>query len=204
MAAAIFGTRVSIREKSHKVIDDLRRGASTTTSTGTVSTVTSTVTGIGPITTGIVGIEAAVQTGGGRKAVDTGLNMTEEECRLIIEVMSVAGSVRGTGIGTVTAEDHHHRTGPTKKIIKEQEAALQVEKERDPDGRRKEKGGLRARVPTKKKTTLVSKTKSQRRMHLKKMKMKMMNYLNQSGFAVPILKAIIQMTPWIKWGTLLW
>lgn len=92
VAAAIFGTRVSTREKSHKVIDDLRRGANTTTSTGTVSTVTSTVTGIDPITTGIVGIEAAVQTGGGRKAVGTGLNMTEEECRLIIEVMSVAGN----------------------------------------------------------------------------------------------------------------
>lgn len=29
--------------------------------------------------------------------------------------------MRGTGIGTVTAEDHHHQTGPTKKIIKEQE-----------------------------------------------------------------------------------
>lgn len=27
----------------------------------------------------------------------------------------------GIGIGTVTAEDHHRRTGPTKKIIKEQE-----------------------------------------------------------------------------------
>lgn len=31
------------------------------------------------------------------------------------------------------------------------------------------------------------------------MKMKMMNCLSQSGFAVPILKAIIQMTLWIKW-----
>lgn len=54
-------------------------------------------------------------------------------------------------------------------------------------------------MATKKKITLVSKTKSQRRMHLKKMKMKMMNYLNQSGFAVPIRKAIIPMTLWIKW-----
>lgn len=62
-------------------------------STGIVSTVTSTVTGIGPITTGIVGIEAAVQIGGGRKAVGTGRSMTEEECHLIIEVMSVAGKL---------------------------------------------------------------------------------------------------------------
>lgn len=170
-------------------------------STGIVSTVTSTGTGIGPITTGIGGIEAGALTGGGRKAVGTGQIMTEEGYHLIIEVTSVAGSGRGRGIGTVTAEDHHHQTDHTKKITREQEAALQAEKGRDPDGRRTEKGGLKARVPVKKKVTLVSKTKSQRRMHLKRMKMKMMNCLSQSGFAVPILKATIQMTLWIKWET---
>lgn len=36
-------------------------------------------------------------------------------------------------------------------------------------------------------------------MHLKKMKRKMRNCLSQSGFGVPILKAIIPMTLWIKW-----
>lgn len=46
---------------------------------------------------------------------------------------------------------------------------------------------------------LLSKTKNWRRMHLKKMKRKMRNYLSQSGFAVPILKAITPMTLWIKW-----
>lgn len=173
-------------------------------STDIVNMVTSTVTGIGPLTMGIAGIEAGVQTGGGKKAVDTGQIMTEEGYRLITEVTSVTGSGRGRGTGTVTAEDHHHQTDPTKKITREQEAGLQAERERDPDGRRTEKGGLRTRAPAKRKIIPLSKTKNQRKMHLKKTKRKMRNYLSQSGFAVPILKAIIPMTLWIKWGTLLW
>lgn len=162
------------------------------------------VTGIGPLTMEIAGIEDGVRIGGGRKAVGTGQIMIEEGYHLITEVMSAAGRGRGRGIGIVTAEDHHHQTDPTKKITREQEANLQVEKERDPDGRRTEKGGLRTRAPAKRKTIPLPKTKNQRRMHLKKMKTKMRNYLSQSGFAVPILKAIIPMTLWIKWGTLLW
>lgn len=93
-AAAIFGTRVSIRERSHKMIDGLQRGASTTTSTDIVNTGTSTVTDIGPLPMGIVGIEAGVRIGGGRKAVGTGQITTEEGYRLITEVTSVAGNVR--------------------------------------------------------------------------------------------------------------
>lgn len=186
------------------MIDGLRTGASTTMSTDIVSTVTSMVTGIGPLTMGIVGIVDGVQIGGGRKAVGTEQIMTEEGYRLITEVTSVTGSGRGNGIGTVTAEDQHHRTDPTKKITRDQEAGLQAERERDPDGRKTEKGGLRTRAPARRKIMLLSKTKNQRRIHLKKMKRKMRNYLSQSGFAVPILKAITPMTLWIKWGTLLW
>lgn len=204
VAAAIFGTQVSIRERSRRVIDGLQRGASTTMSTDIVNTVTSTVTGIGPLTMGIAGIEAGVQIGGGRKAVGTGPIMIEEGYHLITEVTSVTGNVRGRGIGTVTAEDHHPQTDPTKKITREQEAGLQAEREKDPDGKRTEKDGLRTRAPAKRKIILLSKTKNQRRMLLKKTKRKMRNYLSQSGFAVPILKAIIPMTLWIKWGTLLW
>lgn len=173
-------------------------------STGTASTGTCTATGTAPLTTGIVGIAAAVRIGGGRKAVGTGRIMTEEGYRLITEVTSETGSGRGRGIVTVTAEDHHHQTDPTKRITREQEAGLQAEREREPGGRRTEKGGLRTRAPVKRKIILLSKTKNQKRMHLKKMKRKMRNCLSQSGFAVPILKAIIPMTLWIKWGTLLW
>lgn len=61
--------------------------------TDTVSTVTCMVTGIGPLTMGIVGTEAGVRTGGGRKAVATGQIMTEEGYHLIIEVMSVTGNL---------------------------------------------------------------------------------------------------------------
>lgn len=172
-------------------------------STGTASTVTFTVTGIAPLATGIGGIAAAVRIGGGRKAVGTGQIMTEEGYHLITGVTSETGSGRGRGIGTATAEDHHHQTDPIKRITREQEAGLQAEREREPDGRRIEKGGLRTRAPAKRKIILLSKTKNQKRMHLKKMKRKMRNCLSQSGFAVPILKAIIPMTLWIKWGTLL-
>lgn len=94
VAAAIFGTRVSIRERSHKAIDGLQTEASTMMSTGIGNTVTSTVTGIGPLTMGIVGIEAVVQIGEGRKAVGTGQIMTEEGYRLITEVMNVTGNLR--------------------------------------------------------------------------------------------------------------
>lgn len=173
-------------------------------STGTASTGTFTVTGIAPPPTGIGGIAAAARTGGDRKAVGTGLIMTEEGYRLITEVMSETGSGRGRGIGTVTAEDHHHQTDPTKRITREQEAGLQAEREREPDGRRTEKGGLRTRAPAKRKIILLSKTRNQKRMHLKKMKRKMRNCLSLSGFAVPTLKVIIPMILWIKWGTLLW
>lgn len=173
-------------------------------STGTASTGTFTATGIAPLTTGIVAIGATVRIGGGRKAVGTGRIMREEGYRLITEVTSETGSGRGRGIDTVTAEDHHHQTDPTKRITREQEAGLQAEKERERGGRRTEKGGLKTRAPVKRKIILLSKTKNQKRMHRKKMKRKMKNCLSQSGFAVPILKAIIPMTLWIKWGTLLW
>lgn len=63
-------------------------------STDIVNMVTSMVTGIGPLIMGIVGIEAGVWIGGGRKAVGTGQIMTEEGYRLITEVMSVTGNLR--------------------------------------------------------------------------------------------------------------
>lgn len=63
------------------------------TNTDIVNMVTSTVTGIGPLTMGIVGIEAGVQIGGDRKAVGTGQIMTEEGYRLTTEVTSVTGNL---------------------------------------------------------------------------------------------------------------
>lgn len=176
VAAAIFGTQVSTRERNHRAIGGLQTGASTTRSTDIVTTVTSTAIGIAPLPMGIVGIEAAVRTGGGRKAVVTGQIMTEGGYLLITEVTSVTGSGRGRGIGTVTAEDHHHQTDPTKRITREQAADLQAEKEKDLDGRRTEKGGLRTRAPLKRKITLLPKTKRRRRMHRKRMRRKMRNY----------------------------
>lgn len=63
-------------------------------STGTASTVTFMATGIALLTTGTVGIAAAVRIGGGRKAVGTGQIMTEEGYRLITEVTSETGNLR--------------------------------------------------------------------------------------------------------------
>lgn len=92
-AAATSGTRVSTRERSHKVIGGPQREASTMMTTDIVNTVTSTLTGIGPLTMGIVGIEAGVRIGEGRKAVGTGPIMIEEGYRLITEVTSVTGNL---------------------------------------------------------------------------------------------------------------
>lgn len=92
-AAATSGTQVSTRERSHKVIGGPQREASTMMTTDIVNTVTSTLTGIGPLTMGIVGIEAGVRIGEGRKAVGTGQIMIEEGYRLITEVTSVTGNL---------------------------------------------------------------------------------------------------------------
>lgn len=173
-------------------------------STGTVIIVTCTETDTGPVTMEIGGIEAGALTGEGKKAVGTGQIMTEEGRRLATEVMNEAGNGRGKDIGIVIAEDRHLQRGPTKKITKEPGADPPAERERDLDGRRRERGGQRIRVPVKRRVILLLKTKSQRRSFQKKMKRKMKNCSSLCGFVVPIQKATIQMTLWIKWGTPRW
>lgn len=174
------------------------------TSTGTVNIVTCTETDTGPVIMGIGGIEVGVLTGEDKKAVGTGQIMIEEGLHLATEVMNEAGNGRGKDIGIGIAEGHHLQKGPTRKITKEQGADPPVERERDLDGRRRERGGQRLRALVKRRITLLLKTKSQRRSFQKKMKRKRKNCSRQCGFVVPTQRATIQMILWIKWGTPLW
>lgn len=123
--------------------------------------------GIGPPIMGIAGTEEGVQTGGARRVVGTGRIMLEEEHHPITEVMNGTGNDKGTGTGTVIADDHCRQKDPIEKITRELEADPLAKTERGLGGKRTGSDGQKT---AERRVIHPSKTKSRRRLLLKRMR----------------------------------
>lgn len=166
--------------------------------TGTVTTVTGEASGIGPW---IAGSEAEVRTGEDPTAA-TDQIMTEGERRLATGATSGAESGNGRDTGTGTAEDHHLWKGPTKKSIRDLEAAPQVGRRRGLAGKKKKTDGATARARAKRRASPPSRRRSWRRRRPTG-PTRTRSSLSPCGFAAPTRRATTPATPWTRGEILL-